>query len=229
MWKLLKTEIEYFKWLYILSIAVVIIINLGLTFDGRWIEAQEDFPGLRIIWLGVGIVVLFFAILFNRKSGRLRNHVLMPLIKLHLSLIRLLAFVGFWIVLSVILIIFYLLNLGTLPTQGWLINLLSISGIMFLINSIPILYSDFYSTYFKKSEKFIMGIFWSILWVIYISLNIIFATYLDSISPSFFTSARQRLSELYFTPEATVINIVVGLTMFFISIYTFSKRKLYLE
>jgi len=229
MWKLLKTEIEYFIWLYILSIMVVIIINLGLTIDGRWIEAQDDFPGLRIIWLGVGIVVLFFAILFNRKSGRLRTQMLTPLSDFEISTVRLVAFIGFWICLSLILITFYIINFGFLPDSNWLINLLSISGIMFLINSIPILYSDFYSTYFKKSEKIIMGVFWSILWIIYISLNIIFATYLDPISPGFFTFARQKLSELYFTPEATTINILVGLSMFLISIYTFRKRKLYLE
>jgi hypothetical protein len=64
MWRIVKSEIEYFKWLYILSILFVIVVNFGLTIDERWIEAQGDFPGLRIIWLGVGIVVLFFALLF---------------------------------------------------------------------------------------------------------------------------------------------------------------------
>ena len=59
MLKLLKSELQYFKWLYILSLLFVIFVNLGMTIDGRWIEAQDDFPGLRIIWLGIGIVVLF--------------------------------------------------------------------------------------------------------------------------------------------------------------------------
>ena len=73
MWRLVKSEMEYYKWLLILSCTLVLLINIALTIDNRWIEAQGDFPGLRVIWFGVGIVVLFFTILFNRKSGRLRT------------------------------------------------------------------------------------------------------------------------------------------------------------
>jgi len=229
MWKLLKSEIEYFKWLYILSLAFVIIINLGLTIDRRWIESQNEFPGLRIIWLGIGIVVFFFQILFNRKSGRLRIQKLIPVSDIGTAAVRLLAFIGFWICLSAILITFYIFNFSDLPNKNWLINLMSISGIMFLINSIPILYSDFYNTYLKKTEKIIMGAFWSLLWIIYLSLNVIFFTYMDPISPSFFASAREKLTALYFTPEATIINVILGLSLFFISIVTFRNRKLYLE
>lgn len=229
MLKLLKTEIEYYRWLYILSIAVVIIINFGLTIDNHWIEAQDDFPGLRIIWMGVGIVVLFFALLFNRKSGRLRNQILIPLSHFQLALVRLLAFVIFWTILSLILIIFYIINFGELPTQSWLLNLLSISGIIFLINSIPLLYSDFYSTYFRKSEKIIIGIFWGILWIIYILMNIIFATYLDFISPDFFENTRQLLTNLYFTDGAMLTNVLLGFGLFLLSIFTFNRRKQFLE
>ena len=97
--------------------------------------------------------MLFFAILFNRKSGRLRTQKLIPVSNLEIALVRLLAFIGFWICLAFILVVFYIINFGYLPNNNWLINLMSISGIMFLINSVPILYSDFYSTYFRKTEK----------------------------------------------------------------------------
>jgi len=229
MWRIVKNEIEYFKWLYILSVIFVIIVNFGLTIDERWVEAQNDFPGLRIIWLGMGIVVLFFALLFNRKSGRLRTKMLLPLSHLQISLARLFAFVLFWAVLSLILIIFYLINFASFPEINWLVNLLSITGIVFLINSIPLLYSDFYGTYFKRNERILIGIFWSILWIIYILLNTIFATYLDFISPEFFSEARETLTELYFSEGAMIINFVLGMSLFFTSILTFKKRKLYLE
>ncbi len=229
MWRLVKSEIEYFKWLYILSILFVIVVNFGLTADGRWIEAQNDFPGLRIIWLGVGIVVLFFALLFNRKSGRLKSKILLPISLSQISFARLFAFILFWLGLSLILVIFYLINFTSFPDKNWLVNLLSITGIVFLINSIPLLYSDFYSTYFKKGEKILIGIFWSILWVIYILFNMIFSTYMDFISPEFFNQARETLTELYFSKGVVVINFVFGMGLFFISIITFQKRKLYLE
>ena len=229
MWRLLKTEIEYFKWLYILSLAFVLIVNIGLTIDGRWVEAQDDFPGLRVIWLGVGIVVLFFALLFNRRSGRLRNQMLIPLSENDLSIVRMLAFVVFWIALLSILFLFYIINLKSFPDQNWLLNLLGISGVIFLINSIPLLYSDFYSTYFNKSEKVIIGIFWGLLWIIYILLNTIFATYFDFISPEFFKELRITFTNLYFSIEATLTIILLGIGMFFFSIITFKRRKLYLE
>jgi hypothetical protein len=229
MWKLLKTEIEYFRWLYILGLLFVIIVNIGITIDGRWIEAQNDFPGLRVIWLGVGIVILFFAILFNRKSGRLRTQKLSPLTNSQIAAVRLLAFVFFWLCLIIILTLFYIINFYALPEISWIMNLLSISGIMFLINSIPVLYSDFYSTYFNRYEKIMIGVFWSILWLIYISLNTIFMTYLDFLSPEFFNNAREMLKDIYFTPEITLINIMIGTFLFVFSIHTFKKRKLYLE
>ena len=229
MWRLIKTEIEYFKWLYILSVLFVIVINFGLTIDERWIEAQDDFPGLRIIWLGIGIVVLFSALLFNRKSGRLRNKILLPLSLLQIGLARLCAFILFWSGLSLILVIFYLINFTSFPDKNWLINLMSTTGIVFLINSIPLLYSDFYSTYFGKNSKTILMIFWSVLWTIYILMNLIFATYFDFISPEFFSEARETLTNLYFTKGATIFTIGFGISMFFLSIFTFKKRKLYLE
>jgi hypothetical protein len=229
MWKLVKSEILYFRWLYIISMAVVLIINTGLTIDGKWIEAQDDFPGLRVIWMGVGIVVLFFAILFNRKSGRLRTNKLVPLSNLQVSLARLIPFILFWISLMIILLFFYLINFAELPTINWLVNLISISGIMLLINSIPILYSDFYSTYFTRKSKVLMILFWSILWIIYIWMNVIFMTYLDFISPEYFVETRESLKELYFTPTATITNILIGFFMFFLSIITFRKRKHYLD
>ena len=229
MWKIVKSEIEYFRWLYIFSIAIVIIINFGLTLDGRWIEAQDDFPGLRVIWLGVGIVVLFFAILFNRKSGRLQKKMLLPVSTLQIGLARILAFTLFWLTLSLVLILFYLLNFQDLPDINWIVNFLSITGIILLINSIPLLYSDFYSTYFGKKEKFLMRVFWSILWLIYIFLNIIFADYFDSISPIFFEETRKTLSDIYFSSEITILNITVGTLIFTSSLVTFKNRKLYLE
>ena len=229
MWKIVKSEIEYFRWLYIISIAIVIIINFGLTLDGRWIEAQDDFPGLRVIWLGVGIVVLFFAILFNRKSGRLQKKMLLPVSTLQIGLARILAFTLFWLTLSLVLILFYLLNFQDLPDINWIVNFLSITGIILLINSIPLLYSDFYSTYFGKKEKFLMRVFWSILWLIYIFLNIIFADYFDSISPIFFEETRKTLSDIYFSSEITILNITVGTLIFTSSLVTFKNRKLYLE
>lgn len=229
MWKIVKCEIEYFKWLYILSIIFVIIVNFGLTVDGRWIEAQNDFPGLRIIWLGIGIVVLFFALLFNRKSGRIRTKMLLPISQIRISAARLFAFILFWAVLSLILVIFYLINFASFPDIRWLTNLLSITGIVLLINSVPLLYSDFYSTYFKKGEKILIGIFWSILWIIYILLNTIFVTYFDFISPEFISQARETLTALYFSEGAMTISFVLGMSLFLSSIFTFQKRKLYLD
>ena len=229
MWKLVKSEIEYYKWLYLISLFVVIIINIGLTIDNKWIEAQNDFPGIRVIWMGVGIVVLFFALLFNRKSGRLRTKILLPLSHLKFALARLSAFLVFWCILFLILLLFYIYNFRSFPTFSWLINFASITGLLFLINSIPVLYSDFYSTYFKKSEKFVIGAFWGILWIIYVWMNVIFMTYLDFISPEYFVSTRETLKEIYFSVETTLFNIIIGLSLFLLSTYTFKKRKLYLE
>jgi hypothetical protein len=229
MWKLLKTEISYFRWLYILSLIFVAIINIGLTVDDRWIEAQGDFPGLRVIWLGVGIVVFFFSILFNRKSGRLRNQKLVPVSDIQISSSRIIVFVGFWICLLIILFCFYIFNFGHTPDQDWIVNLASTSGVMFLINSIPILYSDFYSTYFTKKDKFFIGTLWSIIWLVYIGLNILFSTYLDFLSPDFFINTRQTLTDVYFKSEVTLVFIFFGFGIFIASIYTFNKRKLFLE
>ena len=229
MWHLVKTEIKYFKWLYILCLLFVVIVNIGLTIDNRWIEAQNDFPGLRVIWLGIGIVVLFFALGFNRKSGRLRSQMMIPITQLELAWVRMLAFIYFWLALIVILMFFYLINFKDLPNRSWLTNLISISGIIFLINSVPLLYTDFYSTYFKKSEKAMLLLFWGILWIVYIFMNTVFLSYIDFISPELFTDIRLTLTNLYFSKGAVLLNIVLGIGMFLLSIETFKRRKLYLE
>jgi hypothetical protein len=229
MWSLVKSELIYYKWLFILSFLLIILINIGLTFDNRWIEAQGDFPGLRVIWLGVGIVVLFFTILFNRKSGRLRTKALLPISNYKLGLSRWISFLFFWFVLISVLLIFYLINYDGTLNQNWATNLISITGVILIINSIPILYSDFINTYFKKWEKAIVGLLWIIIFFQYISLNIIFSTYLDFLAPEFMFNSRETITNLYFTNIITFGGVVWGLTMFLSTIYTFKKRKLYLE
>ena len=229
MLKLIKTEIIYYRWLYILSLLLVIIINFGLTMDNRWIEAQGDFPGQRIIWLGIGIVVLFATLLFNRKSGRLRNNILLPLSNIQLALARVVPFILFWVTLSFLLIVFYFININTFPTSDWILYLISLTGVILLINSIPVLNTDFYSTFFSKRSRIILGVSWAILWITYIELNLIFSTYIDFISPVFFEISRETLKELYLSRITTIISIVVGGLLFFGSLFTFSKRKLFLE
>jgi len=229
MWKLIKTEIIYYRWLYILSIALVILINFGLTMDNRWFEAQSDFPGLRIIWLGISIFVLFATLLFNRKSGRLRNQVLLPLSNLQMAVARVIPFILFWLTLSLILVLFYILNINSFPTNDWIQNLISLTGVILLINSIPILNTDFYSTFFSKRGRIILGIAWAIIWISYIELNAIFSTYIDFIAPEFFENSRETIKALYLSGITTIISIVVGVSFFFGSIITFSKRKLFLE
>lgn len=157
MWQLIKTELKYYKWLYFLSILFVAIINLALTMDYRWIEAQNDFPGLRIIWIGISIVVFFSTLLFNRKSGRLRNNYLLPLSNKQIAISRIIPFVFFWILHVIILFLFYLININSLPTNDWVLSLVSLTGVILLINSIPVLNNDFYSTNFSKLSKNILG------------------------------------------------------------------------
>lgn len=229
MWLLIKSEIEYYKWLYILSTILVVVINFGLTIDNRWIEAQNDFPGVRSIWLGVGIVVLFFTALFNRSSGRLRNYTLIPISLRNLSIVRITSFLIFWIVLLIILTTFYLINFKSVPTINWLSNLLSITGLILLINSFPILNTDLYSTYFSKRSKIILGIIWGITFIIYIALNFIFIGYLDFIAPELFEFSRNTFKVLYFSNAFIIANLLFGLTLFAYTIITFQKRKLYLE
>ncbi len=229
MWKIIRTEIQYYRWLYILSLALVILINFGLSMDNRWIEAQSDFPGLRIIWLGISIFVLFATLLFNRKSGRLRNQVLLPLSNLEMSLARVIPFILFWVMLSFILFVFYFINNNSFPTNDWILNLIGLTGVILLINSIPVLNTDFYSTYFSKRSKIILGVSWAILWITYIELNVVFSTYFDFISPLFFEQSREALKDLYLSGFTTILSIMVGGLLFFGSVFTFSKRKLYLE
>ncbi len=229
MWKLIKTEIRYYKWLYILSIALVVLINFGLTIDNRWIEAQADFPGLRVIWIGISIFVLFATLLFNRKSGRLRNQVLLPLSNMQMAVARLIPFILFWLTLSLILVLSYIININSIPASDWILNLISLTGVILLINSIPILNTDFYSTFFSKRSKFILGVVWAIIWISYIEINAIFSTYIDFISPEVFENSRETIKALYLSGITTIISIVVGVSFFFGSIITFSKRKLFLE
>ncbi len=74
MWKLIKTEVEYYRWLYFLSITLIIVVDVGLTINNRWIEAQNEFPGLRIIWIGISIAFggfLFVSSLYTFNKRKL--------------------------------------------------------------------------------------------------------------------------------------------------------------
>jgi hypothetical protein len=113
--------------------------------------------------------------------------------------------------------------------QNWFTNLISITGTILFINSIPILYSDFNSSYFKNWERTVVGLLWIIFFAQYIALNVIFSTYFDFLAPDLMLNSRESITKLYFTNSITMGSVFLGLIMFFSTIYTFKKRKLYLE
>lgn len=228
MWNLIKYEIDYYKWLFIIGIVLILLINIGLTFDNRWLEAQYDFPGLRVIWFGLGIVVFFGTLLFNRRSGRLRSKTLLPITKYQIGLARWMSFFLFWIILLIILIIFYFLNNNSMNTN-WFINLISMTGTIIIINSIPIFYSDFINTYFKYWEKIILGSIWVILFLCYIYLNLIFSNYFDFISPEFISNSRKSLSNLYLANTTTLLIMVSSCIIFIATLFTYNNRKTYID
>jgi len=70
---------------------------------------------------------------------------------------------------------------------------------------------------------------WIFFFIQYISLNVLFSTTFDYLAPDLMNYTREVIISLYFTGSVIVGSLIWGLIMFLSTIYTFKKRKLYLE
>jgi hypothetical protein len=229
MWKILKAEIEHNKYYLLPGLLFVFILQVILVISGDWNESQNDFPGLRVIWFSLSIFIVFLYLLSFRKDKRLRIHTMLPINPRKIASVRISVFILFWIVLILILFLFHLINQGQFPGPAWIYNILTLTGLVFIINSLPYFSQDIFNIYFSKKSRVLLSIALILCSIIYIILVLMITPYFDTIDPQFFNSYRNTVQKVYFSPAVTIISPITGITLLIASLFLFNRRKSYLE
>ncbi|MFC2084516.1 hypothetical protein ACFLS9_05620 [Bacteroidota bacterium] len=226
MWNILYSEIKYNKVVILIGLTFVIILNIVLVLSGDWIKAQNDFPGLRVVWVVPTAVVYFTIHLIHNKDKRRRMLCVLPESNFKIGTARLIIAVIFWILLLIILEIFNVIMNGYYYSLS---DKVALTSIILILNALPLLYMDIMVILKSKKIKVFTGIIWIIGCMAYTIYSLLTTGYFESITPPFINSISVIFKDLYLSALGTLLLFGIGLILSFSSLRTFVFRKTYLE
>ena len=229
MLKLLKATYSYHKIGFFIALGFVIIINFSLIVGGRWQESQSDFPGMRVIWLlPISILFILFSTKFNHeKRNRIVN--LLPINKYQIAFSKLFGALVFWLLILLMNFIIYLSIKSSLPSQTWLADSLSYTGIVLILSSVPLAYNDIHSSSKSKAVKKLLALGWTVIMLTIITFFLLSLPYTQKFSPQQVATIGNELKAIYFSPAGSLLFFLLGSVFFGLSGFIYTKRGTYLE
>jgi hypothetical protein len=228
MLTIIKSYYIYHKYASLAAIVFVLLINLILALSGDWFEAQDDFPGLRVVWIAVvSILYLIFHVVSNHEK-RIRIHRILPISSFTIALSRLLSVLTFWIVTLFILLLFNFVMNSSLPNAKWIFDTAALTGFIATINAYPLIYRDLIAIPNSARGKIIISGIYASITIMISGFLVLSVPYLDAISPSYIHLLGNELYYLYLSSIGKLFLILLGICFSAISIILFTKRKTYL-
>ena len=211
MWKLIKSEISYYKTL----ILTLYIINIPFFILNTVMDNFEQYVA-RVMILILPIV----GIITNREEKRSKKiplHVRLPIPLRQIAISRLGVWLPFWISL---MIIFWFSSLIGNKTNDTLWLILTIMNAMIILMIFSIIIFDLrYCFKIRVTGKRFMPIL--------ATISIILATLYVLIT--FSNEARSFLTLYLFTSQVASVSALLCIILLLVSVFIFERRKSYLE
>jgi hypothetical protein len=238
VWKIIKTEIKYNK--IVLAIGFFCIFTLQLWINIRVSNANaldRNIDALLNTLFLICLSILIISYSLFLKEKRYLLHSLMPVSRNHLGLMRLLLYLSLWIC-SVLLLLLTLIIANNLISflSNWkyLLSLGSYTGLFLFINAFFLITSDLSGLIESRNTSgrlLIKNIaYFSV--VLYVLVIIITPSppMVDTFAESVFGQSFKHIRLwLFQSGTGFYLSIFLGSSLSVLSVYTFKKRKSYLE
>lgn len=230
MFKLLKSEFNYYKLSSIIVFGLIILVNILLTVTDKWVKILLIDKSNIITW---GVFVIYYLLFVTsrlqiariNKKTRLGLQKILPLSNYQISCTRVSYFLFLWIILLVILWFFYTLNTHRLYDGEWL-KITGFMSVIYLLYSDNIILADDLTVLtFSVKKKFYNLYSQFSVYLVVIFLNYVLVAKINFDFSNWSVLIKQIIRNYFLTEKGIELNLIIGLVLMITTIFTFNKRK----
>ena len=221
MWQLLKAELAYHR----LSIACVFGVFLALhltVLEWGWRGVDTEYYGMRSILFTASM--LFWLARFIRISKEKvdRYHVILPVRNRSVGAARVLVFIVFWMCMVCLFSFGFLLVRPEEMRVEMLWDLLSLTGLMLAVNTLPLIHFDLMRCASRGYQKVVLTVIYAMVIFLCIGLVTRFPSSVASLA-----ALQKPVVQFSAMPAGTGLMLLLGVGFTFASVMIFQRRKSY--
>lgn len=227
MWKILKAQLQYNK--FILIFGYLIFLNVYAPYVIQGWRVENSFSALRAVLIATTAMLFLFSNLKFHREKRDRLHHMLALKIWQLGISRMLQIITLWFSFLFLVLFAFMLRPSILDLKI-LWDLLSLTGFVLILNAAPFIYRDLTYCFQKKSAKVVLVIVYVLMILAGYFLFMLFVVSARSISlSSDLVLVKKNFSSFINTFRGALIFNFIGIIFTGVSLFIFSKRKTYTE
>jgi|GEM_PF-1907897 len=230
MWKIIKADFKYQKFIFIIPYAVVIAAIIANVSQG-WRQHEHDMQGVRTVMaVMTGIIFLFNNWLKIIQEKRYRFIMLLPLSQWKIALPRIFFIILIWLSF---LVMYWLGTSVIRPYRTDILfwDTLSFTGLVLTANAIFFIYYDFLYILTDTKQKVILGFIF--LLSLFIGYIVFFLFSVDEKSWNIFKNLllpyKDDFSGITSNYVGAIVSLLIGIMMTILSVLVFGRRKTYTQ
>ena len=229
MWKIIKVDFKYQKYIFIFPYAVVLTAIIANVLQG-WRQHDHDMQGVRTVMASMTGIIFLFKSFVIAKEKRHRFIILLPMKQWKIALTRVLFIILIWLSF---LILYWLGTIMIYPYRADILiwDTLSFTGLVLLANSMIFIYYDLLYTLTNKNQKAFAGFLFLISLIIGYILFFLFSVDEQSwnIFKSFLLPYKDDFLSITSNYVGAIVSVLIGIMMSILSVLVFGRRKTYTQ
>jgi hypothetical protein len=222
MWRIIKADLVYHRFSTVVVVAIWFAINLTVVIWG-WRDFDHDYHGTRSVTYTAACILWLIRLLGTAKHNTNRIHMALPISVRGIAVARALPFLAVW-TLVVVLYVGSLLAFRFAELRFTVCHdLLSLTGVILVLNAIPFIHRDLLVTLSNKAAGWVLAVgYTAVIWMSF---------WAASILPRFgvLASAREAADSFRMTPVGALFPFLLGVALTYLCINTYQWRKAYTE
>jgi hypothetical protein len=228
MWKIIKADFRYHKFVFIVPVSIVLAGLIANLVQG-WRQLEHDFQGMRTVMAVTTAFIFFFKYVTMIGEKRARHDMLLPLKSWQIGLPRLLFTILIW---SAFLILYWSATAMVRPYRIDIIiwDTISLSGLILIANALMFIFVDLNYTSVKRIHKLMLAL----LYPFFVLCGFI-AFFIFGVSDQSWQIFKMLLpfkadfSSFSATAIGAMISLLIGLAATYWSLLVFEYRRTYLQ
>jgi len=228
MWKIVKADFTYHKFVFIVPVAVV-LAGLAANVVQGWRQLEHDFQGMRTVMTVATAFIFFFKYITMIGEKRTRHNILLPLNRWQIVLPRLLFTILIW---SAFLILYWSATATARPYRIAIIiwDTISLSGLILIANALMFIFVDLNYLGIKKIQKILLAFL-----APFVVLSGFIVFFIFGVSEQTWSIFKILLpykadfSSFSTTAIGAMISLLIGIAATYLSVLVFMRRRTYLQ
>ena len=228
MWKIIKADFRYHKFVFIIPVTIVLAGLVANVIQG-WRQLEHDFQGMRTVMAVATAFIFLIKYLVMIGEKRNRHNMLLPLKSWQIGLPRLSYCIIIW---AIFLVLYWSASATARPYRIAIIiwDTISLSGLILIANALMFIFVDLNYLGIKKIQKILLAFF-----APFVLLSGFIVFFIFGVSEQSWNIFKIMLpykadfSSFSATPIGAIISLLIGIAATYLSVVVFNRRRTYLQ